>query len=249
MSHHPHAVNRAGEISIPVNKKAVIEFFGELSANAAVLLEASVDDVPDLPTPLSVSTLTGYRSALVDLYRQHGKSLDRKLDVELNSVLNGYEKVICALKQGGRMAINEGKRHLKWSGYVMLAKKFMTRAPSGSSHGPTWSSIVFGWAFFVIMWNLMSRSESVDKLMLQHIDWDGDALIIEEQGHKGDQTGENRFGKHVFAHPESPEKCPVLAVGILFFLFQIVPMANSNSLQGPTAKTDLENYCNEFLVR
>ncbi len=135
---------------------------------------------------MSVSTLTGYRSALVDLYREKGKTLERTLDTELKSVLHGYVKVVCALKQQGRMAINEGKRHLKWSGYVLLAKKLMTRTPTERDHGPSWSSIVFGWAFFVIMWNLMSRSESVDSLMLQHVDWDGDALIIEEQGHKGD---------------------------------------------------------------
>ncbi len=48
----------------------------------------------------------------------------------------------------------------------------------------------------------MSRAESVDSLMLKHIDWDCDALIIEEQGHKGDQTGENKFGKHVYANPK-----------------------------------------------
>ena len=36
----------------------------------------------------------------------------------------------------------------------------------------------------------MSRSDSVDSLMLTHFDWDEDSLIIEEQGHKADQKGD-----------------------------------------------------------
>ncbi|KAG6950870.1 hypothetical protein JG687_00013971 [Phytophthora cactorum] len=39
------------------------------------------------------------------------------------------------------------------------------------------------------MWNLMSRSESIDSIMLQHMEWTEDCLSIEEQGHKGDQKG------------------------------------------------------------
>ena len=234
--HHPTTLNKSGELTIPVPRQAVVDFFGELSAKAAVLLQALDVEVADLPTPMSVSTVKGYRSALVDLYRTHGKELDKKLDMELMSILNGYEKVICELKQRGRMSINEGKRHLKWSGYLLLAEKFMKRTPSEGSHGQSWSTVVFGWAFLVIMWNLMSRSESVDSLMLQHIDWDCDALIIEEQGHKGDQTGENKFGKHVYANPEHPDKCPILAFATLLFSFPTRPNGKQQVFAGTNSK-------------
>jgi hypothetical protein len=67
------------------------------------------------------------------------------------------------------------------------------------------------------MWNLMSRSDSVDCIMLQHIDWQGDSLLIEEQGHKSDQKGENKFWKHIYANPLEPAICPILALAVLVF--------------------------------
>ena len=58
-----------------------------------------------------------------------------------------------------------------------------------------WSATLFSWAFFVLMWNLMSRSDSVDGLMLQHLEWQEDSLIIEEYGHNGNQTGADSYGE------------------------------------------------------
>ena len=111
------------------------------------------------------------------------------------------------------MKINEGKMHLKSSGYDLIAQKLLMQTPLAS--GQSWHTVVFSWSYFVVMRNLMSRSDSVDKIMLQHIDWAEDALIIEEQGHKGDQTGAEKFGKHVYANPYEPAKCPILALAIL----------------------------------
>jgi len=67
------------------------------------------------------------------------------------------------------------------------------------------------------MWNLMSRSDSVDSLMLTHFDWDEDSLIIEEQGHKADQKGEFKYWKHIYANPLNPDVCPILALGVHLF--------------------------------
>ncbi|KAF1785902.1 hypothetical protein GQ600_9338 [Phytophthora cactorum] len=106
--------------------------------------------------PLSVSSIWGYRSALVDVYRAKLIELDTQLDTELRRVLDGYEKTVNSLKKSGLMKINE-----------------------------------------ILMWNLMSRSESIDSIMLQHMEWTEDCLSIEEQGHKGDQKGVEKFGKHV----------------------------------------------------
>ncbi|KAG6961157.1 hypothetical protein JG688_00009253 [Phytophthora aleatoria] len=53
--------------------------------------------------------------------------------------------------------------------------------------------------------------------MLQHIEWVDDCLVIEEQGHKGDQTGAEKFGKHVYANSYEPSQCPILAAGVHLF--------------------------------
>ena len=89
------------------------------------------------------------------------------------------------------MKIREGKSAITISGYQMIAEKFMkTKVDKNNVMGQRkvasgWSATLFSWAFFVLMWNLMSRSDSVDGLMLQHLEWQEDSLIIEEHGHKG----------------------------------------------------------------
>ncbi len=191
----------------------ILAFFGSL-ANAATELSKCTDGEPKGAYPMSVSCIRGYRSALVHLYTKAGKKLAEKLDTELTRVLDGYEKLVNELKKRGLMKIQEGKQYLKNNGYSLMCNKFMKMTPG---RGDSWSMVTFAWAFWTTMWNLMSRSDSVDSIMVQHISWAEDALIIEEQGHKGDQKGENKFGKHVYANPYEPSKCPILSLAVLLF--------------------------------
>jgi hypothetical protein len=211
--HAPDCVND-DELIVPVKKEPVLQFFGYLCGDASSLDQSNQTQNDK---PMSISNVKGYRSALVDLYKQKFIKLDPTLDVELKSVLDGYDKLINDLKKRGLMKTMEGKRHLKSDGYTMLARKFMTKIPDQNGNGQSWSMVLFAWSFFVLMWNLMSRADSVDTIMLQHIDWSEDALTIEEQGHKGDQTGADKFAKHIYANPFEPEKCPILALAVLIF--------------------------------
>lgn len=123
--HYPGAVkSNDDDLIIPIARECVVQFFGELSLKAAVMLEANHEEAGELPPPMSVSAVGGYRSALVDRYRSQSLKLDEQLDLELASILDGYEKSISELKQSGRMTIYEGKRHLKWSGYGVIVSKF-----------------------------------------------------------------------------------------------------------------------------
>ncbi len=80
------------------------------------------------------------------------------------------------------MSIREGKSPLQARGYNLLAFKLMTIIPASRNGRGNWSMATFGWCYFVLMWNLIARRESVDALMLAHIRWEDDSLIIEEQG-------------------------------------------------------------------
>ena len=89
------------------------------------------------------------------------------------------------------MKISEGKSKILFSDYNMLAETFMKLLPDArGKRGGSWSTVLFA-HIFVMMWNLMSRSDSVDTLMLTHIDWDEDALIIEEQEHSKLSSSQN----------------------------------------------------------
>ncbi|KAG6942306.1 hypothetical protein JG687_00019135 [Phytophthora cactorum] len=177
---------------------AVLAFFGHICspAHTCDLDSVHVNDATN--APLSVSYM------LIEL--------DTQLDTELRRVLDGYEKTVNSLKKSGLMKINEVKRGLKSSIFGLLALKLMTEAPSRK--GQNWGTTLFGWSYFVLMWNLMSRSESIDSIMLQHMEWTEDCLSIEEQGHKGDQKGVEKFGKHVYANPFTPSQCPILALAV-----------------------------------
>ena len=214
---HCSNVTEDGKITIPINKEAVLDFFGKVCKPATELakLEGPHQLTEDYPVPYSVSQVKGYRSAIVDLYTKEKQVLDQELDTELKTLLDGYEKKICRLKLNGLMDIHEGKTHMLPQGYCTIASYFLSLTPQG--HGTTWNSVIFAWAFFVLMWNLMSRSDSIDTLMLQHIEWQNDCLCIEEQGHKGDRAGSNKYSKHVYANPFQPHICPVLALAVHIF--------------------------------
>ncbi|KAF1329778.1 hypothetical protein FI667_g5621, partial [Globisporangium splendens] len=162
-THHRETLNDDLQaIRIPINKDAVLAFFGHICAPAWQCDGNST--VGNDKLPMSASCVFGYRSAL--------------------STLDGYQKLLNDSKKRGLMKVKEGKRHLKSCGYSLLAIKLMQQTPDSCSQ--TWPSTVFSWCYFVVMWNLMSRSDSVDAIMLQHMEWSEDCLVIEEQGHEGD---------------------------------------------------------------
>jgi hypothetical protein len=141
---------------------------------------------------------------------------DSTSGAELKTTFEGYEKTINDLKNRGLMDINKGKMHLKSGGNDLLAKKLMQQHPSTSG---SWSTTVFAWSYSVLIWSLMSRSDSVDKIMLKHMDWSEYPLVVEEQGQKGDQTGADKYGEHIYANPYEPSRCPILALAVLLFTY------------------------------
>ena len=215
--HFPHCVEN-GVVAIPADSTAIQAFFGSICKAAHDLNAIGVINEHTV-TPMSVSSVKGYRSALVDLYTLKHQVLDKEMDKMLKTRLDGYEKLYNKLKKRGLVKITEGKSPLQSGGYLILSKKFMLMEPKQGPSGEGWSMVAFSWSYFTLMWNLMSRSDSVDTIMLQHIKWENDCLIVEEQGHKGDQTGTDKFGKHVYANPTEPAICPILALATLIFSF------------------------------
>jgi hypothetical protein len=101
-----------------------------------------------------------------------------------------------------------GKRHLEFAGYYLLCER-MLKLP--------FPEMQFGWSFSTLQWNLMARSNSISSLLLGHISWEGDALVITIPKHKGDQDGDHAYPRHVYANPQNPTICPVLALAVAIF--------------------------------
>lgn len=108
------------------------------------------------------------------------------------------------------MNVNEGKQPIAFAGYGLLCKKFI------AIHAMP-AQMSFAWSFFTLCWNLFARANSVANIMLPHMSWRDDSLIVVFTQHKGDKEGQHSFGRHVYANPVHPELCPILALAVLIF--------------------------------
>lgn len=208
---------RNNELILPLPWEPIKHFMDNLTQPAIARKEyQNKNEIPEnLAQPFAVSTIQCFKSALIDYYKQKKVDFDPNINNQWNTLLDSYEKLINQLRQNNLINPREGRHPLKFEGYRLLAKKFLTKNFENKSNGGNWNTSIFSWCFLILQWNLMSRSESVDKLMLNHIDWNGDSLTIEEQGQKADQRGENKYTKHIYANPFDPEICPILSLAIL----------------------------------
>ena len=77
--------------------------------------------------------------------------------------------------------------------------------------------MLFAWPYLVLQWNIMARAVSVASLMMEHVSWEADALLITLPKHKGDQDGSHVYAKHLYANAADPIICPVLALAVIIF--------------------------------
>jgi hypothetical protein len=228
------------EISVPLTDDAVKSLFGWLSVNTDLPRkrkrneaigdddEEEDDSTVDNPEEqgasifaydkitISESCMGGYKSALLWYYQEHGVRMTTELDRWLNSFVQGYKKTIADKKMRGVMSIQEGKAPLYFSAYCEICRLLAILKPEGKKN--TWHESIFAWSFMILSWNMLARSVSVGKIMLQHIDWAGDCMVINVPKHKGDQSGEGLgMDKHIYANPSNPEICPLLSLAVLIF--------------------------------
>lgn len=186
------------DFRLPVKRDEIKSFFGALT---------------DTDPPLSVSTVKGYKSALVWYYKEHGMVLDPETNQQLQTLMKGYKRKVATLKLDGKMAVFEGKHHLSFQAYCVLAKHLLSSSD--------FNQMLFAWPYLLLQWNLIARTNTIACMMMEHIGWEGDALLISTPKHKGDQEGANCFSRHVYANPSNPAICPILSLAILMFVRSI----------------------------
>ena len=123
---------------------------------------------------------------------------------------SGYKRLVADKKLNGEMEVQEGKCPITFAGYIFVAQKALKMTAD-------FHLSMFAHLFLLLCWNLMARSVSVCTIMLQHISWEQDSMVVTTPKHKGDQEGNNCYPKHVFANTDNPTICPILSMAILFF--------------------------------
>jgi hypothetical protein len=186
------------DLSLPVQQDQIHSFFGWLI------------DTKHQAKPAAFSTVRQYKSALVWYYKEQKLIIQPEIDQGLETLLNGYKRRVSDHKLAGRMPVFEGKYHLTFDGYTLLARALFNAQDV--------NQMLFGWPFLVLQWNLIARTATVSGMMMEHIGWEGDALLISTPKHKGDQEGVKCFARHLYANPTNPPICPILALAVLTFV-------------------------------
>jgi hypothetical protein len=152
----------------------------------------------------SFSTQDGYRSALVNLFKENKYPVPQFFNGKLKDYFKGYRNQIADLKLNGELKAFEGKSVLSQTQYKTLCNLSFC-CNSYMMH-----------LFLVISWNLMTRSKSTTNIHFDHMKWYNDCIAFNIPKDKAHQSGdEGTQGiKHVYANPLDPVQCPILALGI-----------------------------------
>jgi hypothetical protein len=122
---------------------------------------------------------------------------------------------------------SEGKQPLSVEQYRALARAFHADAIAANGH----LEGAFANLFFVLMWNLMCRASNCVHILLQHLEWRGDAIAIYFSQQKTDQTGDKaKYPRHVYANPFMPEICPFISLGVYLLTFNFTGVNNNTKL-------------------
>ena len=109
-----------------------------------------------------------------------------------------------------------------------------------------YSLSTFAWVFLLLCWNLIARCNSVASIMYDHLSWNQDHLNIVFPSHKGDKEGKTSIPKAVYANPQCPEICAILALAIYFFSSCWRRVGSKRTLFS-TGSSDTENRFSRWL--
>jgi hypothetical protein len=156
----------------------------------------------------STSTYEKARSAIVFLHKEANIEMDPEIRQRLCNFMSGLKRKVQDEKKRTGVSLMEGKRKMSFQVYEKICE-LMVSSPDANE---------FAHCFLVLEWNLMARSENVVDSHVENIYFDNDCLVFQFAKTKCDQTGKNADQLwHVYATPNNPVTCPVLALARYLF--------------------------------
>jgi hypothetical protein len=89
----------------------------------------------------------------------------------------GHKRNVAKLKETGVLKAEEGKAPFTVQGYRLLCKLSLWNRRDG----------IFAHAFLTFTWSLINRSVSTSTMVYSHLQWFGDALLVDLPRSKADQ--------------------------------------------------------------
>ena len=181
------------------------DFFGHIS----IKRDRNGNYAHDPPRFQSYSHVCGFHSGIKNEFIETGTDMDKDAEKTIKKILSGYKRKVARLKQQGAMKVTEGKAQITFAGYKTIAQKAVSAAYDFALN-------TFAWVFLLISWNIMARCSTSSAIMIDHLEWENDSLLLHVPSHKGDQDGETSKlqPRHVYANPLRPLTCPILALAV-----------------------------------
>jgi hypothetical protein len=163
-------------------------------------------------------------------------TLGPETELMLKTFMSGNRRITVQKRADGNGDADPGKLPLSFSGYRMLARYALCHAKTGKQ-------TLLVHSYLILCWNLMARSNTVFSLLWNNFGWSGDCLTILYEKSKTNQEGENRVPRHVYANPDDPVICQILALGIKICSEE---SSNSVSFEVFPAETADSSFANWF---
>jgi hypothetical protein len=144
-----------------------------------------------------------------------GSTLQKKL----TNMYSGAKRKVGLARQQGLLSTKDGKLALTWAGIKMLATTFLLMGPDRSGK---MEHAVYGALFTLIGFAIGQRSMTIGQTSCTNIGWRDDHMEIVVQQSKTQQEGlkDGEGGtKAVFANPNDPTLCPLLAMALCLFSY------------------------------
>jgi hypothetical protein len=141
------------------------------------------------------STLRGWISAIKDLFRSYDARKPDAFEDRVEKFAKGYAKDAAT----SRSKNGSGKDALPFELLCELSRGMLMADNK---------EYAFARAFMLIQWNLMCRSNNVEDLMLAHLQWADDHMLVYFRKQKNDQDGSrSQEPRSVYANPVKLRSC------------------------------------------
>lgn len=164
---------------------------------------------------LTQSAYSNKRSALYHLYRLHNRiGFRERFRTELGNLYKGFFRTLTQHRHVyGQMENNNRSTHVGKE--AMSVELFKCLCGWLLSYGTI--DGVFANTYLILTWNLACRASNTANIRFKDISWstcfDSFSIIFEHS--KTDQLGEEaKYLRHLYANPNVPLVCPVLALSI-----------------------------------
>jgi hypothetical protein len=111
----------------------VLAFLGNETKDAIDIQQSEIRtgtaeffDLADKKTVYAYQTISGHVSALKSEYGDAKLEMPIAMKTEIESFLCGYKKIIADLRSQGKYAVEEGKKCIRFNGYISLIELFLT---------------------------------------------------------------------------------------------------------------------------